>query len=133
MKKTFLLALLAIVVIGGGAILAILYFTGPSTPSSDASYVPPPVQGYEPAAIGPTGPTGPTGPEVQRQPPAHLNAPAGIPMVPEPDPRAEKLEAQRAEKFESAMDAQNRRIQERIRKAGKQPLPPPQPAPQRQP
>jgi hypothetical protein len=116
MKKTFLLAVLAIVVLGGGAVLAILYFTGSPAhvPGMEDAAVP----AYNPAVPGVTGPTGPTG-AVERQLPAKMNAPPGIPMVPQADPRAEKMEAQRMEKIESAMDAQNRRAQERIEKARK--------------
>jgi hypothetical protein len=125
MKKTFLLAVLAILLVGGGAILAVLYFTD-SSPSvtGGAGDAQGPGHSYDPAMPGPTGPTGSAD---QRQPPPNLKSPAGVPMVPQDDPRAEKMEAQRAQKFESAMDAQNRRAQERIRKAGKQPLPPPPP------
>jgi hypothetical protein len=117
MKKTFLLAVLAILVLGGGAILAVLYFTdSPSRPPGVAEEAAPPAPGYAPPVPGTTGPSGP---EVVRQPPINPKSPAGVPMVPEADPRAEKMEAERSQKFESAMDAQNRRVQEKIRKAQK--------------
>ena len=122
MKKTFLLAVLAILLLGGGAILAIVYFTGPSTPPP-IDDTPPPDRGYAPPLPLPTGPTGPT---EQRQPPANSKAPPGVPMVPEPDPRADQMEAARRDRFESSMDALNRRSEERLRKAGKKPEPPPQ-------
>jgi hypothetical protein len=126
-RKTFLLAVLAILLLGGGAILAVLYFTGPSTPApAPADDAPPPDRGYPPPLPAPTGPVGPTGPGEQRQPPASSKAPAGVPMAPEPDPRADQMEAVRQDRFESSMDALNRRNAERLRKAGKQPGPAPQ-------
>ena len=121
MKKTFLLAVLGILLLGGGAILAVLSFTGqPTSPSSTstADEAPLPARGYQPPVPAPTGPTGPG---EHRQPPANAKAPAGVPMVPEPDPRADEMEAARQDRFESSMDALNRRNQERLRKAGKQP------------
>jgi len=122
MKKVFLLAVLAILLLGGSAILAVLYFTGPSTPAPvRVDDTPPPDRGYAPPLPSSTGPTGPG---EQRQPPANLKAPAGVPMVPEPDPRADQMEAVRQDRFESSMDALNRRNEERLRKAGKQPRPP---------
>jgi len=125
-KKIFLLAVLAILLLGGSAILAILYFTGPSTPApAPADDAPPPDRGYAPPLPLPA-PTGPTGPGEQRQPPASSKAPAGVPMAPEPDPRADQMEAVRQDRFESSMDALNRRNVERLRKAGKQPGPAPQ-------
>jgi hypothetical protein len=124
MKKLFLLAVLAILLLGGVAVVAILYFTGPSTPApSTVDDTPPPARGYAPPVPLPTGPTGPG---EQRQPPASSKAPPGVPMVPEPDPRADQMEAVRQDRFESSMDALNRRSEERLRKAGKKPLPPPQ-------
>jgi hypothetical protein len=124
MKKVFLLAVLAILVLGGSAILAVLYFTGPSTPAPvPIDDTPPPDRGYAPPLPAPTGPAGPG---EQRQPPANSKAPAGVPMVPEPDPRADQMEAVRQDRFESSMDALNRRNEERLRKAGKRPRPPPQ-------
>jgi hypothetical protein len=128
-KKVFLLAVLAILLVGGGAILAVLYFTGPSGPSPApvVDDTPPPDRGYVPAMPAPSGPTGPTGStEPQRQPPPNLKAPAGVPMEPQPDPRAEKMEAVRQEKFESSIDALNRRTEERLRRAKRQPQPQPQ-------
>jgi len=117
-RRTFLVAVLAILLLGGGAILAVLYFTGPSSPiEPPAQEAPAPERAYVPAT---TGPTGPTGQAEQRQPPPNLKAPAGIPVAPQPDPRADQMEAERAQKFESTMDAQNRRAQERIRKAQQQ-------------
>jgi hypothetical protein len=115
MKKTFLLAVLAIVVLGGGAILAVLYFTGSPVHVPGLEEAAAPTPAYNPAVPGATGPTG----AGERQLPAKMNAPPGIPMVPQADPRAEKMEAQRMEKIESAMEAQNRRAQERIEKARK--------------
>jgi hypothetical protein len=124
-KKVFLLAVLAILLLGGSAILAVLYFTGPSTPApAPIDDTPPPDRGYAPPVAAPAGPTGPG---EQRQPPANSKAPAGVPMVPEPDPRADQMEAVRQDRFESSMDALNRRNEERLRKAGKQPRPPRQP------
>jgi len=118
MKKTFRIAVLAILVLGGGAILAILYFTGSpaQVPGMTDGALAPPAKVDAPVVPGATGPTGAP---VERELPKKLLAPAGVPMVPEPDPRAEKMEAERAVKFESAIDAQNRRVQERIRKAEK--------------
>jgi hypothetical protein len=112
--------------VGGGAILAVLYFTGPSGPSPApvVGDTPPPDRGYVPAMPAPSGPTGST--EPQRQPPPNLKAPAGVPMAPQADPRAEKMEAVRQDKFESSMDALNRRNEERLRRAKSQPQPPPQ-------
>jgi hypothetical protein len=118
-KKVFLLAVLAILLVGGGAILAVLYFTGPSTPAPVVDDTPQPERGYVPAMPAPSGPTGST--EPQRQPPPNLKAPAGVPMEPQPDPRAEKMEAVRQEKFESGIDALNRRTEERLRRAKRQP------------
>ena len=124
MKKVFLLAVLAILLLGGSAILAVLYFTDPSTPAPvPIDDTPPPDRGYAPPVPLPAGPTGPT---EQRQPPASSKAPPGVPMVPEPDPRADQMEAARRDRFESSMDALNRRSEERLRKAGKKPMPPPQ-------
>jgi hypothetical protein len=124
MKKVFLLAVLAILLLGGGAILTVLYFTGPSTPAPvPIDDTPPPERGYAPPVPAPTGTTGPG---EQRQPPANSKAPPGVPMVPEPDPRADQMEAVRQDRFESSMDALNRRNEERLRKAGKKPLPSPQ-------
>jgi hypothetical protein len=126
MKKVFLLAVLAILLVGGGAILAVLYFTGPSGPSPApvVDDTPQPERGYVPAMPAPSGPSGPTG--STEQPPANLRVPAGVPMQPQPDPRAEKMEAIRQEKFESGIDALNRRTEERLRRAKSQPQPPPQ-------
>ena len=129
MKKTFLLAVLAILLLGGGAILAVLHFTGPSTPAPVPIDEAPPKPGYAPAmpaATDSTGPTGATGPTDQRRPPPNLKSPAGVPMAPQPDPVADQMEAVRRDRFESSMDALNRRSEERLRKAGKKPLPPPQ-------
>jgi hypothetical protein len=127
-KKLFLLAVLAILLLGGSAILAVLYFTGPSTPAPvPIDDTPPPDRGYAPPVAAPAGPTDPG---EQRQPPRNLQAPAGVPMVPEPDPRADQMEAVRQDRFESSMDALNRRNEERLRKAGKQPRPPRQRPPE---
>jgi hypothetical protein len=123
-KKVFLLAVLAILLVGGGAILAVVYFTGPSTPTPVVDDTLQPERGYVPAMPAPSGPTGPG--EPQRQPPPNLKAPAGVPMAPQADPRAEKMEAVRQDKFESGMDALNRRNEERLRRAKNQPQPPPQ-------
>jgi len=125
-KKLVLVALLGILVVGGGAILAILYFTNelPSFPVTRPEAPPPDTHAYNPAM--PTGPTGPSGPEgPPRELPQNLRAPPGIPMVPQPDPRADKMEAIRQDRFESSMDALNRRAEERLRRAGKQPQPAP--------
>ncbi len=128
MKKLVLLAILGIVLVGGGAIAAILYFTDelPSFNPFTSDEPPPNTHAYNPATPpGPGAPSGPEGP--QRELPQNLRAPPGIPMVPQPDPRADKMEAVRQDRFESSMDALNRRAEERLRRAGKQP----QSAPQR--
>ncbi|MEI7705450.1 MAG: hypothetical protein WCK73_12725 [Deltaproteobacteria bacterium] len=130
MKKLVLLALVAILVVGGGAILAILYFTDelPSFTTTTPEAAPPDTHAYSPVVMPPPGaPVGPSG--AQRPIPQNLKAPAGIPMTPQPDPRADKMESVRQDRFESSMDALNRRAEERIRKAGKKPqaVPPPPP------
>ncbi len=125
MRKLVVLAVVAILVIGGGAILAILYLTdeAPSLPASasDAPLAPADDHRYNAAVMPPAGAFGPSGPE--RPLPQNLKAPPGIPMEPQADPRSDKMEAVRQDRFESSMDALNRRAEERLRRAGKRPDP----------
>jgi hypothetical protein len=130
-RKLVILAIVGILVIGGGAILAILYFTDEMPSFLQSEPPPPPVYPYNPAVVPPAGATGPSGPE--RQLPQNLKSPPGIPMTSQPDPRADKMEEVRQDRFESGMDALNRRAEERLRRAGTRPDPsmtqPPAPPP----
>jgi hypothetical protein len=135
-RKLVVLAVVAILVIGGGAILAILYLTddAPSLPTSATEMpvaAPADDHRYNGAVMPPAGASGPSGPE--RPLPPNVKGTAGIPMQPAPDPRSDKMEAIRQDRFESSMDALNRRAEERLRRAGKRPDPsmsqPQKPAP----
>ncbi len=132
MKKLVVIAIVGILVVGGGAILAILYLTSDESPAfvppPEPQAAPPPPYGYNPAVMPPSGAAGPSGPSgPPREIPRNLKSPPGIPMQPAPDPRADKMEAVRQDRFESSMDALNRRAEERLRRAGKRPeqAPPP--------
>lgn len=132
MRKLVVIAIVGILVVGGGAILAILYLGSDEAPAyappPETQPAPPPAHGYDPAVMPPPGAPGPSGPSgPPREIPRNLKSPPGVPMQPAPDPRADKMETIRQDRFESSMDALNRRAEERLRRAGKRPAAPVQP------